>query len=59
MAKKMNMSFVELNQLRISDFLETFNIFSGKSENDSGNNKKVNKPRKATQADIDKMMGRR
>lgn len=57
MAKKMNMSFVELNQFRVNDFITTFNIFSGK--NNDENNEEVNKPRKATQADIDKMMGRR
>lgn len=55
MAKKMNMSFEELNQFRVSDFLETFNIFSGKSNNTE---KETNEPRKATQDDIDKMMGR-
>lgn len=53
----MNMSFEELNQFRVKDFLETFNIFTGKSsQNDLKEN---NKPRKATQADIDIMMGRR
>jgi len=57
MSKKMNMSFEELNQFRVKDFLETFNIFTGKSsQNDLKEN---NKPRKATQADIDIMMGRR
>jgi hypothetical protein len=54
MSKKMNMSFEELNQFRVKDFLETFNIFTGKS-----NQSNSNKPRKANQADIDIMMGRR
>jgi len=54
MSKKMNMSFEELNQFRVKDFLETFDIFTGKS-----NQSNSNKPRKANQADIDIMMGRR
>lgn len=57
MSKKMNMSFEELNQFRVKDFLETFDIFTGKSN--QNNSKTSNKPKKATQADIDIMMGRR
>jgi len=57
MAKKMNMSFIELNQFRVSDFIKTFNVFSGRKNEDDKT--ETSKPRKATQADIDKMMGRR
>jgi hypothetical protein len=57
MSKKMNMSFEELNQFRVKDFLETFDIFTGKSNRNDLKTKK--EPRKATQKDIDIMMGRR
>lgn len=44
----------ELNQIYLLDFIKLTNIHFGISDK-----KETNKPRKATQADIDKMMGRR
>ena len=41
-AKKMELSFIELNELRVLDFVEMVNIYTGKVT------------RKASQADIDK-----
>jgi hypothetical protein len=50
MAKKMSMSFEELNQFRVCDFLEIFNIFTGQKTN------KKEEIIQATQADIDKLL---
>lgn len=43
-AKKMGFSFQELNVLRVIDFVEVVNIYTGKST------------RKASQEDIDKLL---
>ncbi|MCF8012709.1 MAG: hypothetical protein K9L56_15690 [Clostridiales bacterium] len=54
MAKKMNMSDGEMGKYKFKDFLEIFNIFTGNTEE-----KTKQEIPKATQDDIDKMMGRR
>ncbi|WP_141677971.1 hypothetical protein [Orenia metallireducens] len=46
-AKHIGLSFQELNQLRVSDFIEMTDIHLGK--------KKVTGSKRATQADIDKL----
>lgn len=51
----MGFSYKELNQTHLLDFIKSTKIHFGVK---SFKNKR-NKPRKATQADIDKMMGRR
>lgn len=43
-AKKMELSFEELNELRVLDFIEMVNIYTGKTTG----------TKKASQADIDK-----
>ena len=53
MAKKMNMSFEELNQFRVNDFLKTFNIFSGQPSNKEKSGSNI---REATQKDIDTLL---
>jgi len=54
-AKRMGFSYKELNQTHLLDFLKSTRIHFGINSSLKENNK----PRKATQADIDKMMGRR
>lgn len=49
-AKRMGLSFDELNLFRLRDYLEFSNLYFGEQEEA--------KPRKATQADIDKFFGR-
>jgi len=44
----MGLSFHELNELRVRDFLEMVSIYTGKKKN-SG-------PRQATQEDIDRLL---
>jgi len=51
----MGYSLKELNQTFLLDFIELTKIHFGVTSE----NNQVNKPRKATQSDIDKMMGRR
>jgi hypothetical protein len=47
-AKKASLSFVELNDLRVCDYVKFMEIYTGEAEN---------KPRQATQDDIDKLLG--
>ena len=46
-AKKAGLSFVELNDLRVRDYIKFMEIFTGETEN---------KPRQATQDDIDRFL---
>lgn len=46
-AKKAGLSFVELNDLRVRDYIKFIEIFTGETEN---------KPRQATQDDIDRFL---
>lgn len=55
MSKKMNMSFEELNQFRVKDFLETFDIFTGKSNRSKTNNTQ-NNIKVADQSDINNLL---
>lgn len=55
MSKKMNMSFEELNQFRVRDFLETFDIFTGKSNANERNNNQIN-IKQADQSDINNLL---
>lgn len=47
-AKKAGLSFVELNDLRVCDYIKFMEIYTGEAEN---------KPRQATQDDIDRLLG--
>ena len=47
-AKKAGLSFVELNDLRVCDYIKFMEIYTGEDEN---------KPRQATQDDIDRLLG--
>ena len=47
-AKRMALSFSELNELRVRDFIEMIDIHTGKKKNIG--------PRQATQDDIDKLL---
>lgn len=47
-AKKAGLSFVELNDLRVCDYIKFIEIYTGEAEN---------KPRQATQDDIDRLLG--
>lgn len=49
LAKRMNLSFVELNELRVTDLVEMGDAYYGKKDD---------KPREATQEDIDAFFGR-
>lgn len=55
MSKKMNMSFVELNQFRVRDFLETFDIFTGKAKTNNTNSNQSN-IKQADQSDINNLL---
>ena len=46
-AKKAGLSFVELNELRVCDYIKFMEIYTGEAEN---------KPRQATQDDIDRFL---
>lgn len=48
LAKRMNLSFIELNELRVVDLVEIGDAYYGKKDD---------KPREATQADIDAFFG--
>lgn len=48
LAKRMNLSFIELNELRVVDLIEIGDAYYGKKDD---------KPREATQADIDAFFG--
>lgn len=47
-AKKAGLSFVELNDLRVCDYIKFMEIYTGEAEN---------KPKQATQEDIDRLLG--
>jgi hypothetical protein len=47
-AKKAGLSFMELNELRVCDYIKFMEIYTGEGEN---------KPRRATQDDIDRLLG--
>lgn len=47
-AKKAGLSFVELNELRVCDYIKFMEIYTGEIEN---------KPKQATQDDIDRLLG--
>lgn len=47
-AKKAGLSLVELNDLRVKDYIKFMEIYTGEAEN---------KPRQATQDDIDRLLG--
>lgn len=47
-AKKTGLSFMELNELRVCDYIKFMEIYTGEDEN---------KPRQASQDDIDKLLG--
>jgi hypothetical protein len=47
-AKRMDMSFKELNEYRLRDFIQQTDIYFGSGEDDGG-------PKRATQKDIDKL----
>lgn len=51
----MNMSFEELNQFRVRDFLETFDIFTGKSNTNKTNSNQSN-IKQADQSDINNLL---
>jgi hypothetical protein len=47
-AKRAGLSFTELNELRVCDYIKFMEIYTGEAEN---------KPRQATQDDIDRLLG--
>jgi hypothetical protein len=47
-AKKANLSFIELNEFRVCDYVTFMEIYTGETEN---------KPKQATQDDIDRLLG--
>lgn len=47
-AKKAGLSFLELNELRVKDYVEFMNIYTGEAEH---------RPKQATQSDIDRLLG--
>jgi hypothetical protein len=47
-AKKAGLSFVELNDLRVCDYVKFMEIYTGEADN---------KPKQATQDDIDRLLG--